>query len=77
MAQALTPSSPAEQIRALKAPVHFFIGEKDQLIDPHKLMVYYEELKPSTKADSSFTEIPGADHLSILGAGTTISRKID
>ena len=62
MANALTPRSPGNQLRALSAPLAVWIGAEDELLDPAKVVSFVEEWNPSAYVD----EVQGAKHLSVL-----------
>lgn len=62
MANAITPISPVKQIQELDQPTGIWIGEKDELFDPAKVVSIFKENNPEC-----YTNIIGGEkHLSIL-----------
>jgi alpha-beta hydrolase superfamily lysophospholipase len=65
MSNALMPYAPFEQFAALDAPFGLWIGEKDELFQPEKVIAF-AGLAESVKEGSQAGIIPGARHLSVL-----------
>lgn len=62
MANALTPSSPSEQLSQLTQPLGVWIGELDELLDANKVVSFVKN-----SYSSAYTEmVSGEKHLSIL-----------
>jgi acylglycerol lipase len=65
MSQALTPSAPRQQFETLDRPFGMWIGSKDELFVPEKVLAF-ADLARSVRADSRSGSIAGATHLSVL-----------
>lgn len=62
MSNALTPSSPGEQLQDLKLPLAVWIGKEDEVLDAMKVISFIKD-----NCTKSFTKVvEGEKHLSIL-----------
>ena len=62
MANAITPTSPSNQLQNLSLPLAVWIGEADELLDAIKVVSFFEENSPEAYTKN----IEGEKHLSIL-----------
>jgi len=65
MANALTPSSPKEQLKQLDKPLGIWIGDLDEVLDADKVVSFV----PGASSGAYVKKIPGEKHLSILIKG--------
>ena len=63
MANAVTPSKPAEQLRQLDLPTHLAIAEEDQIIDAERLAAFAER---NAGPHLTLSRLPNVDHLGII-----------
>lgn len=66
MSISLTPNNPQEQFRNIDKPFAIFIGEKDELLDPEKVISYANFSKEEIRMKSKNQIIKNKNHLSIL-----------
>lgn len=65
MANAVTPSAPADQLKRLKGKLAVWVGTDDELFDSEKLARFLDDARtPSLTID--FRTVPKATHLSVL-----------
>lgn len=78
MANALTPSSPREQLNQLDKPLGVWIGALDEVLDADKVVSFVKSAHPDAKVVSLVKsassgiyveKVPGEKHLSILIKG--------
>lgn len=62
MAVNLTPTAPDRQLQRIASRTHILIGEKDEVVDPEKLIRFVN----ASGSGASVTILPGVKHLSIL-----------
>jgi len=65
MANALTPSSPHEQLKQLDKPLGVWIGDLDEVLDADKVVSFVKSASPGDYVEKA----PGEKHLSILIKG--------
>jgi hypothetical protein len=65
MANAVTPSSPREQLNQLKKPLGVWIGDSDELSDADKVVSFVKSAYPGAYVK----KVLGEKHLSILIQG--------
>lgn len=76
MSLALTPDNPRKQFQKIVKPIAIFIGEKDELFDPAKV-IEYASMPVSKNKKNTAKIIDDQKHLSILNGigkeiGTTL-----
>ena len=69
MSNALTPTSPSEQLKELSEPSAVWIGKEDEVLDANKVIDYFYDNSPKSSAKM----IDNEKHLSIL---LTVSNNI-
>jgi len=65
MANALTPSSPHEQLKQIDKPLGVWIGDLDEVLDADKVVSFVKSVSPGDYVEM----VPGEKHLSILIKG--------
>jgi alpha-beta hydrolase superfamily lysophospholipase len=65
MALAQNPQQGAADLRAIKAPLAVWIGSRDEVFDPAKVLAYARGNRPAG-ASTTLVTVPGASHLGIL-----------
>jgi acylglycerol lipase len=66
MAMALTPHSPIDQFKNIKKPYGLFIGEKDELFEPERIIKYARLPSKDVQKKSISRIIENRKHLSVL-----------
>lgn len=75
MANAITPYNPKGQLKHINEPIGFYIGEKDEMFNVDKVMVFGNL---TTNKNSIVKVIPNKKHLSILiDIGNNIGKAIN
>jgi acylglycerol lipase len=75
MANAITPHNPKGQLKHINEPIGFYIGEKDEMFNVDKVMVFGNL---TTNKNSIVKVIPNKKHLSILiDIGNNIGKAIN
>jgi hypothetical protein len=62
MANAITPSEPAEQLEAINLPAAVWIGGNDELLDAEKVLSFVS----NNNSNISINIVEGENHLSVL-----------
>lgn len=77
MSKALTPKKPTKQFQNIAEPIGIFVGEKDELFEPEKVIAYASRDSLKTKRRTATGIMQNQTHLSILNdIGSDIGRTI-